>query len=81
MNSVLVPSSKLKTAKRLKSASLRADAYETITCAWLSLTTLTGLAFNATFGWTWADPLAAMLIIPLIVREAIKAWNYDEEGE
>jgi divalent metal cation (Fe/Co/Zn/Cd) transporter len=45
---------KLKTARELGSAALRADAYETIACAWLSLTTLSGLALNAAFcvrGW------------------------------
>jgi divalent metal cation (Fe/Co/Zn/Cd) transporter len=42
---------KLRTASASRSSALRADAYETITCAWLSLTTLAGLGFNALFGW------------------------------
>jgi divalent metal cation (Fe/Co/Zn/Cd) transporter len=66
---------KLRTAHGLQSAAMRADAFETITCAWLSLTTLSGLALNAAFGWSWADPLAAILIIPLIVREGIEGWQ------
>jgi hypothetical protein len=53
------------TARVLGSGSLRADAYETIACAWLSLTTLLGLAFNALLGWWWADPAAALAIVPL----------------
>jgi len=51
---------------------LRADAYETIACSWLSLTTLIGLLLNAVFGWWWADPLAALAIIPLVVREGLE---------
>jgi divalent metal cation (Fe/Co/Zn/Cd) transporter len=42
---------KLRTAAVLKSGALRADAYETLTCAWLSVTTLTGLILNAVWGW------------------------------
>jgi cation diffusion facilitator family transporter len=64
--------SKLRTARGLGSKALRADAYETITCAWLSLTTLVGLALNAAFGWSWADPLAACVLVPLIVREGLE---------
>jgi divalent metal cation (Fe/Co/Zn/Cd) transporter len=63
---------KLRTAGELGSTALRADAYETIACAWLSLTTLTGLALNAAFGWHWADPLAALVLVPLIVREGLE---------
>jgi cation diffusion facilitator family transporter len=66
---------KLRTARRLGSGALRADAYETITCAWLSLTTLGGLGLNALFGWWWADPLAALFLVPLIVREGLEGWR------
>lgn len=64
--------SKLRTATALNSRALRADAYETIACAWLSLTTLVGLVLNASFGWWWADPLAALILVPLIVREGLE---------
>lgn len=64
---------KLKTASALSSAALKADAYETITCAWLSLTTLIGLLLNTWLGWWWADPLAALVLVPLIVREGLEA--------
>jgi divalent metal cation (Fe/Co/Zn/Cd) transporter len=63
---------KLKCADALASAALRSDAYETIACAWLSATTLMGLAANAALGWWWADPAAALVLIPLIVREALE---------
>jgi divalent metal cation (Fe/Co/Zn/Cd) transporter len=66
---------KLRTAKELGSRALRADAFETITCAWLSLTTLGGLTLNAAFGWGWADPLAALVLVPLIVREGLEGWR------
>jgi divalent metal cation (Fe/Co/Zn/Cd) transporter len=58
----LLARAKLRVAARLGSRALRADAYETIACAWLSLTTLAGLGLNATLGWSWADPLAALLL-------------------
>ena len=68
---------KLRTARALNSGALRADAYETIACAWLSFTTLLGLALNAFLGWSWADPLAALVLVPLIVREGIEGWKND----
>jgi divalent metal cation (Fe/Co/Zn/Cd) transporter len=66
---------KLRTAAALQSGALRADAYETIACSWLSLTTLAGLVLNAAFGWWWADPLAAIAIVPLVVREGLEGWR------
>lgn len=70
---------KLGTAKGLSSRALRADAYETVTCAWLSLTTLAGLVLNAVLGWWWADPLAALALVPLIVREGWEGWKGKED--
>ena len=64
---------KLRTARELGSRALRTDAIETITCAWLSAMTLVGLALNFTLGWQWADPLAAVMLVPMIVREGIEA--------
>ena len=69
----LLARAKLRTARALDSRALRADAHETIVCAWLSLTTLCGLALNAAFGWWWADPLAALAMVPLVVREGVEA--------
>ena len=51
------------------SAALRADAAQSVLCAYLSMIALAGLAINAIWHVKWADPLAAMLIIPLILRE------------
>ena len=71
----LLGRAKLRTAGALKSGALRADAYETLACAWLSLTTLVGLVLNAALGLWWADPLAALAIVPLLVREGIEGWR------
>lgn len=70
---------KLRTAEKLGSRALRADAHETIACAWLSGTTLAGLVLNAAFDWWWADPAAALLLVPLIAREGWEAWQGEDE--
>ncbi len=72
---VLLGRAKLKAAQALSSPSLRADAYETLTCSWLSIATLSGLLLNAALGWWWADPAAALVLVPLIVREGTEGWN------
>ena len=76
----LLARAKLRVAGSLESRALRADAHETIVCAWLSATTLLGLGLNTALGWWWADPVAALAMVPLIVREGIEAWR-GEAGE
>ena len=71
----LLARGKLRLAASLGSRALRADAHETIVCAWLSATTLIGLALNAVLGWWWADPVAALTMVPLITREGLEAWQ------
>jgi len=71
----LLARAKLGVAASLGSRALRADAHETIVCAWLSATTLLGLGLNAVLGWWWADPVAALAMLPMIVREGIEAWR------
>ncbi len=71
----LLARAKLGVAATLGSRALRADAHETIVCAWLSATTLLGLGLNAALGWWWADPVAAVAMLPLIVREGLEAWR------
>ncbi len=68
---------KRRTALDLGSPTLRADAQETILCAWLSAALLAGLALNATLGWWWADSLAALAIAGLAVKEGREAWEGD----
>lgn len=70
---------KLKLAGQLESKALRADAYETVACAWLSLTTLVGLILNAALGWWWADPVSALVLVPLIVREGLEGLRSDDD--
>jgi len=55
------------------SAALRADATQSALCAYLSLIALIGLAVNAIWHMPWADPVAALLIIPLVLRESWQA--------
>ena len=55
------------------SASLRADAAESALCGYLSIIALTGLVANAFLGTTWADPVAALCLIPLVTREGWQA--------
>ena len=78
----LLARGKLRVAASLGSRALRADAHETIVCARLSATTLLGLGLNAVLGWWWADPAAALAMLPLIVREGAEAWRGEaSEGE
>jgi divalent metal cation (Fe/Co/Zn/Cd) transporter len=55
------------------SAALRADAAESALCGYLSIIALAGLGANAFWGITWADPLAALCLIPLVAREGWQA--------
>ncbi|HUF03925.1 MAG TPA: cation transporter [Aridibacter sp.] len=63
---------KRKVASRLNSGALHADSRQTDICAYLSAILLGGLLLNAVFGWWWADPAAALAMVPLIVWEGIK---------
>jgi divalent metal cation (Fe/Co/Zn/Cd) transporter len=57
------------------SAALRADAAQSALCAYLSLIALAGLAINAIWHARWADPVAALLVVPLIVWEGREAMR------
>jgi divalent metal cation (Fe/Co/Zn/Cd) transporter len=72
---------KRRTGQRLGSASLIADSAETLLCSYLSAILLAGLILNATVGWWWADPLAALGIAYLAVREGLEAWRGEEHSE
>jgi divalent metal cation (Fe/Co/Zn/Cd) transporter len=62
---------KRKVAKKLNSRAMLADSKQTDICAYLSAILLGGLALNALFGWWWADPIAALIMIPIIVKEGV----------
>ena len=72
---------KLRAASALGSESLRAEAKETLACSYLSLTLLVGLAANAVAGWWWADPVAALLMVPWLISEGIEGWRGEHETE
>jgi divalent metal cation (Fe/Co/Zn/Cd) transporter len=64
---------KRKTAGNLGSAALKADSRQTSLCAYLSLILLAGLLLNALAGWWWADPVAGLCMVPIIVKEGREA--------
>jgi divalent metal cation (Fe/Co/Zn/Cd) transporter len=64
---------KLKVAARLNSRALRADAIEAITCGYLSIVLMTGLAATRLLGWWWLDSVAALALIPFLIKEAREA--------
>lgn len=68
-------SAKRRAARELGSRALEADAFQTTVCWWLSLITLGGVGLNAAFGWWWADPVSALGMCLLLLREGREAWN------
>ena len=72
---------KLRVAKHIASAALKADAACSVTCAYMSLTLLAGLLLNRVFGWWWADPLAALVLIYFLVQEGREALHEARTGE
>ncbi len=71
----LLARAKRKVAANLSSHALKADSRQTDICAYLSAILLGGLALNALFGWWWADPIAALIMVPIIAREGFEAWQ------
>ena len=70
--------SKSRLARRLGSPALRAEAVESLVCDVQDLTLLIGLGLNALIGWWWADPLAALALIPFLVHEGREALSGEE---
>jgi divalent metal cation (Fe/Co/Zn/Cd) transporter len=66
---------KRRVAAGLGSVALKADAAETQLCTYLSAVVLLGLAANALFGWWWMDPLAALVVAGLAMKEGRAAWS------
>jgi divalent metal cation (Fe/Co/Zn/Cd) transporter len=69
---------KRKVAAGLGSKALEADSRQTDLCAYLSGLLLIGLGLNALFGWWWADPVAALAMVPIIVNEGIRGVRGEE---
>ncbi|TDD47557.1 cobalt transporter [Nonomuraea terrae] len=66
-----------RAGRELGSASAVADSKQTLLCTYLSAVLLAGLALNSVFGWAWADPIAALVIAAVAVREGREAWRGD----
>ena len=64
---------KIKVATRLNSRALRADAVESIVCGYLSIVLMVGLVATRILGWWWLDSVAALALIPFIIKEAREA--------
>jgi divalent metal cation (Fe/Co/Zn/Cd) transporter len=64
-----------RTGKALGSDAVVADSTQTLLCTYLSAVLLLGLLLNATLGWSWADPLAALVIAAVAVKEGREAWR------
>ena len=67
----LLARAKRRVAFQLGSGALAAESKQTSLCAYLSAILLGGLALNALFDWWWADPVAALAMVPIIAREGI----------
>jgi divalent metal cation (Fe/Co/Zn/Cd) transporter len=72
---------KLRVARKIGSAALKADAACSVTCAYMSLTLLAGLLLNRFLGWWWADSLAALGLVYFLVQEGREALHEARTGE
>jgi divalent metal cation (Fe/Co/Zn/Cd) transporter len=77
----LLARAKRRVAKEIHSHALEADARQTDICTYLSAILLGGLLLNAILGWWWADPVAALVMIPIIVKEAVRALRGEACGD
>ncbi|WP_024804126.1 cation transporter [Nocardia sp. BMG51109] len=66
-----------RAGRELGSASAVADSKQTLLCTYLSAVLFIGLLLNSLFGWSWADPIAALVIAAIALREGINAWRGD----
>lgn len=73
----LLVRAKRRTGRELRSATVLADSTQTMLCTYLSAVLLLGLVLNAAFGWSWADPIAALVIAGVAVKEGVEAWRGD----
>jgi divalent metal cation (Fe/Co/Zn/Cd) transporter len=71
----LLVHAKRRTGRELGSATVMADSGQTMLCTYLSAVLLGGLVLNALWGWSWADPVAALVIAGVAVKEGREAWR------
>jgi divalent metal cation (Fe/Co/Zn/Cd) transporter len=69
----LLARAKRQVARQLNSGAMHADSRQTDFCFYLSAILLSGLLLNALLGWWWADPVAALVMVPLILREGLQS--------
>lgn len=68
----LLVRAKRRVARRINSVALMADSKQTELCTYLSAILLAGLLLNSLVGWWWADSVAALIMVPIIVKEGIE---------
>ena len=73
----LLVRAKRRVADAISSRALHAEATQTQLCMYLSAILLIGLGLNAAFGWWWADPIAALVMVPIIANEGREALRGD----
>ncbi len=66
-----------RAGRELGSLSTVADSKQTLLCTYLSAVLLVGLVLNSLFGWSWADPIAGLVIAGIAIREGVEAWRGD----
>lgn len=69
----LLARAKRRVAREISSDAMAADAKQTEFCMFLSAILLAGLSLNAALGWWWADPIAGLVMVPLIAQEGMRA--------
>jgi divalent metal cation (Fe/Co/Zn/Cd) transporter len=70
-----------RTGREMGSRALQADAIETWVCSYLSLALLAGVGLYPVFGWAWADPVAALAMLPVIIRQGWETLEEAREGD
>jgi divalent metal cation (Fe/Co/Zn/Cd) transporter len=76
----LIARTKRRIAVRLNSGAMEADSKQSSLCAYLAAILLCGLALNALFGWWWADPVAALVMLPIIIKEGVEGLRGEACG-
>jgi divalent metal cation (Fe/Co/Zn/Cd) transporter len=70
---------KTRLAKKLGCRALQKEAAATLGCDLQDMTVLVGLGFNALFGWWWADPVSALLLVPFFIKEGREALKESKD--
>lgn len=71
----LLARAKRRIGRRLGSRSTESEGTQNMVCAYLSVALLVGLGANALLGWWWADPVAALTIAAVAIREGVEGWR------